>query len=202
MSAAPASTPVYRPPLRGMPGGRVSGGSRGSDAAPQLWALAPDHTGFTVSEQPSVYWAISQPTSMRIELTVVDPRKQEPVLEIQLPGPVQPGVYKFGLADYGVKLEPDVPYRWFVAIVRDPERRSRDILAGGVIQRRDMPEGFEARVAATDRSELPTLYAGGGFWYDAVDAISERIAEMPEDSTLRGQRGALLSQVGLSRVGD
>jgi uncharacterized protein DUF928 len=198
-STAP-SAPVYKPPLRGAPGGRVSGGSRGSESAPRLWVLAPDHTGFTISEQPSVYWTISHPTSIPIEFTVAELGTGRPILETRLPGPVKPGVHRIDLADYGVRLSPDVQYQWFVAIVRDPDRRSKDILAGGTIQRCQIPEGFGARVAATDLAELPTVYATGGFWYDAVAAISERIEATPNDPALRSQRDALLRQVGLPYI--
>ena len=45
------TVPVYKPPLRGAPGGRVGGGTRGT---PRdlfvLSALAPDHSGLTVQE--------------------------------------------------------------------------------------------------------------------------------------------------------
>jgi len=47
------SAPVYRPPKRGAPGGRVGGGTRGFQREVfVLSVLAPDHTGLTVSEQP------------------------------------------------------------------------------------------------------------------------------------------------------
>ena len=50
---ATASAPVYKPPLRGAPGGRVGGGTRGTGReAFILSVLAPAHTGLTSSEQP------------------------------------------------------------------------------------------------------------------------------------------------------
>ncbi|MDX1433395.1 MAG: hypothetical protein R3286_13210, partial [Gammaproteobacteria bacterium] len=50
-----ASLPVYQPPFRGSTeGGRVGGGTRGLGNQPlTLDVLAPDHTGLTVSEQPT-----------------------------------------------------------------------------------------------------------------------------------------------------
>ena len=59
-----SAAPVYRPPLRGAPRGRVGGGSRGTGRESfVLSVLAPDHTGLTTSEQPSLYWFISGPSS-------------------------------------------------------------------------------------------------------------------------------------------
>jgi hypothetical protein len=69
--AADANVPVYNPPSRGAPGGRVGGGTRGGGQRDVfvLSVLAPDHSGFTTSEQPSLYWFISNSTSLPIELT-------------------------------------------------------------------------------------------------------------------------------------
>jgi hypothetical protein len=39
---AAVTLPVYKPPLRGAPGGRISGGTRGADAALLRSALNPD----------------------------------------------------------------------------------------------------------------------------------------------------------------
>ena len=62
--AADANVPVYNPPSRGAPGGRIGGGTRGGGQNVfVLSVLAPDHSAFTTSEQPSLYWFISNPTS-------------------------------------------------------------------------------------------------------------------------------------------
>jgi len=47
----------FRPPSRGAPATRLTGGSRGSgDATITLDVLAPDETGLTTQEQPSLFW--------------------------------------------------------------------------------------------------------------------------------------------------
>jgi Domain of Unknown Function (DUF928) len=167
-----------------------------------LTVLAPDHTALTVSEQPSLYWYISSPTSLSIELTVMDLRTTQPVLETRLAGPVTPGVHRIRLADHGVRLEPGVPYRWFVAIVPDSNRRSRDILAGAAIERVAPPQGLPAKLAQARKEEAASLYAEAGVWYEALAAISEQIDSAPNDAMLRKQRATLLAQVGLPPVGE
>src|SRR5437867_965146 len=48
---------VYKPPLRGAPAVRIDGGSRGSGLSLIcLTVLAPDQTGLTVQEQPTLFW--------------------------------------------------------------------------------------------------------------------------------------------------
>jgi Domain of Unknown Function (DUF928) len=196
-----ASVPVYTPPKRGAPGGRIGGATRGIQREVFLLSvLAPDHSGFTTSEQPSLYWFISNPTSLPVELTVMDPQGVQPILETRLPSPVTAGVHQFRLSDFNVRLAQGAAYRWFVSVVPDADRRSKDITAGGAIERVEMPEGLKAKVAQAPKSDLPSLYGEAGLWYDTVAAISELIEAAPQDQALRAQRTALLSQVGLTGI--
>jgi hypothetical protein len=181
----------------------VGGGSRGIQREVfVLSVLAPDHSGLTISEQPSLYWFISGPTSLPVELTVMDPEGVQPILETRLPVPIQAGVHRVRLADHNIRLKPGAAYRWFVTVVPDSDRRSKDILAGGAIERVDVPNDLKAKLATANKSELFSLYADAGMWYDAVGAISEMIDAAPQDQALRKQRAALLSQVGLSAIKD
>lgn len=201
--APAAAVPVYKPPIRGAPGGRVGGGTRGPGREVfVLSVLAPDHTGLTVNEQPSFYWFISSPTSSPLEFTLMDHRATKPVLETRLPSPVQPGVHRIRLADHGVRLSPGVPYRWFVAVVPDPDRRSRDILAAGAIERIEVPQGLSVKLAQAGKAKAPHIYAEAGLWYDALGALSELIETAPHDAVLRRQRASLLKQVGLPGIGE
>ena len=199
--AATVDRPVYIPPQRGAPGGRVGGSSRGiEDKLPMLSVLAPDHTGLTVQEQPSLYWYVSKSTMYPIELTIIDNQTIQPLLEGRISGPVEPGVQRVRLADDGVRLSLGVPYRWFVALVVDPDNRSRDILAGGAIERIAPPEALRAKLARAGNAQTPSIYAEAGLWYDALSAISDLIDAAPNDRILRSQRASLLEQVQLAEV--
>jgi hypothetical protein len=195
--AADAGVPVYNPPSRGAPGGRIGGGTRGGGNIFVLSVLAPDHSGFTISEQPSLYWFISKPTALPIELTVMDSQGIKPLLETKLPSPAEPGIQRVRLADYNVHLAPGAAYRWFVAVVPDAERRSKDILAGGAIERVDLQEDVKAKLAQASDKEVPFVYAQAGLWYDALKSISDLIDAAPQNQELRNERTALLKQVGL-----
>jgi hypothetical protein len=168
---------VYQPPKRGAPGGRVGGGTRGIQRDVfVLSVLAPDHSGLTISEQP--------------------------ILETRLPAPVQAGVHRVRLADHNIRLKPGAAYQWSVTVIPDSDRRSKDILAGGTIERVDVPDDLKAKLTTANKSELLSLYAEAGFWYDAVAAISEMIEAAPQDQALRKQRATLLSQVGLTGISE
>jgi len=195
--AADAKVPVYKLPTRGAPAGRVGGGTRGDKNAFVLSVLAPDHSGFTTSEQPSLYWFISNSTSLPIELTVIDSKGIKPILETRLPAPVKEGIQQVRLGDYKIHLKQGEGYRWFVAVVTDADRRSKDILAGGAIERVDMPEALKAKLTQSAKSDFPFIYAEEGLWYDALQSISDLIDAAPQNAELRKQRTALLTQVGL-----
>jgi hypothetical protein len=194
-------TPMYKPPLRGAPGGRIAGGTRGTgDEALTLSVLAPDHTALTVQEQPSLYWSLSKPSPYPIELTVIDNQAIHPLLETRLSSPVRAGVQRVRLVDYSVRLTPGVPYQWFVTLVLDPYQRSKDIIAGGTIERIEFPAALRGKLAQAGKAKAPHIYAEAGLWYDALTAISELIDGTPKDTLLRKQRAALLEQVGLPEV--
>jgi uncharacterized protein DUF928 len=195
--AAEASVPVYNPPSRGAPGGRIGGGTRGGGNIFVLSVLAPDHSGFTTSEQPSLYWFISKLTSLPVEVTLMDPQGVKPILETQLPSPAKPGIQRVRLADYNIHLAPGAAYRWFVAVVPDADRRSKDILAGGAIERVGLQEDVKAKLAKASDKERPFVYAQEGLWYDALNSISDLIDAAPQNQELQNQRTALLKQVGL-----
>jgi hypothetical protein len=196
-----ASAVVYKPPLRGAPGGRVGGGTRGTGReAFVLSVLAPNHTGLTSSEQPTLYWFISHPSSYPVELTLVDPSKTDSLIEVRLEPPVAAGVHRLRLGDHNVRLAPGTAYQWFVAVVPDGGRRAKDILAGGMIERVASPSDLADKLARASKAEVPALYAEAGLWYDAIATLGELLEQAPNDGALMEQRSALLRQIGLPDI--
>ncbi|HET9491883.1 MAG TPA: DUF928 domain-containing protein [Methylomirabilota bacterium] len=204
LSAQPttASQPVYKPPRRGAPGGRVGGATRGHGAGTTTVAvLVPDHTGLTVQEQPTLYWFLSTPTTLPIEVTLIEANAVRPMLETRLPAPERPGVQRISLADHGVRLVPGSTYKWYVALVVDPNYRSKDILAGGLIERVEQ-SAVRLEAMPGDPLTAPRIFADAGVWYDAIASISALIEHSPGDPLLRSQRAALLEQVGLREIAE
>jgi hypothetical protein len=195
------AAPVYKPPLRGAPGGRVGGAARGTGREEFILSvLAPDHTGLTTRDQPSLYWFISRPSSSPVEVTIVDPNATDPVLETQIKAPITPGVHRIRLADHNVRLKPGVAYQWFVSVVPDSGRRSKDILAGGFVERVDPPSDLGAKLSSLKSTDLPVAYADAGIWYDAVAALQDLLEASPKDAALVSQRNALLRQAGVPEI--
>ena len=197
---------VYQPP-RGLgapsAGRRVGGGTRGTNkSVPILSVLAPGHTGLTVREQPDLYWFASDVVTNPVELTLTLEKGDSPLLEKRLPIPTHAGVQRVRLSDYGVKLIPGERYNWSIALVLDPKRRSKDVIAVGAIERVERAGLDQATLTASPTTESFYRFAADGLWYDAVMTISEMIDSAPGDSSLRKQRAELLDQVDLSEVGN
>ena len=92
------------------------------------------------------------------------------------------GIQRVCLSDYGVKLIPGERYNWSIALVLDPKRRSKDIIAMGAIER---VERADINPAAAPTTDAFYRFAADGLWYDAVMTISELIESTPDDLALR-----------------
>ena len=194
----PTSLPKYNPPLRGAPLSRVGSGTRApGEAVPVLSVFAPrDHAGRTTQEQPRLYWYLSQTTTSPLLITLAERRGIKPLLEVQLAPPVAAGVHRLQVADYDVRLSPNVLYQWAITLILDPDNPSRNLVEVGAIEYVSPSDALRARLAPASKQDTAAVYAAEGIWYDAVTTLSELIAAAPE-TTLRQQRATLLEQVGL-----
>jgi len=197
-ATSPAPAVKFRPPTTGAPSVRVTGGSRGSgDTALTLDVLAPDDIGVTTREQPSLFWFQSQPANAKFELTLLQDNKVNPLVQVTVERSSKAGIQRMKLSDHGVKLSPGVEYQWVVALVSDPDNRSTDLVASGVIKRIEPAAELKERIAKATPMSLPGVYAEAGIWYDALAVLSDQIEAQPENKALRETRADLLRQVGL-----
>jgi outer membrane biosynthesis protein TonB len=196
----PAAAPLYEPGATAAgPSVRVAAVIRnsGGDTAAVPAALGPAHVGASAREAPNLYWFLPQPSASSVEVTVVDPDAAEPLLSAAIPGPIAAGLHRVSLAQRGLRLRAGVDYRWYVALVRDPERRSQDVVSGAAI--RFTPADPESSVR-TDTEAGPNAahaFAAAGYWYDAFDQLSRWLDAEPGAARLQEHRAALLEQVEL-----
>ena len=202
--AAGASSGVkFRPMVTGAPSVRVTGGSRGAgDATITLDVLAPDDIGVTTQEQPSLFWFQSKPADAKFELTLLQENKVKPLVQVMVERSTKAGIQRLKLSDHGAKLTPGVEYQWVVALVTDPENRSSDLVASGVIKRIEPSAELKDKVTKSTPSSLAGVYAEAGIWYDALAVLSDQIESHPENKSLRTTRTDLLRQVGLKAAAD
>ena len=193
----PEETPAYHPDAalaggslesrRSAPAGVASG-------LPEVRALGPEHVGATSNASPTLYWFLSGPSRVPVEIRLAADDAAEPLLELRLEPPVGAGLHNLRLDRRGIRLEPGVTYRWFVALIPDPANRDADLVSGAAV--RMAPAGSLAGPPAG----LAHALAAAGYWYDAFDTLTAWIQKDPSSERLREHRAALLEQVGLSGV--
>ncbi|MGI9323987.1 MAG: DUF928 domain-containing protein [Pseudomonadales bacterium] len=191
-AADKAQAPVYIPANRGATRHRSGAATRGSGSKlPQLELIAPAHTGLTTQAEPILYWYLSQPSPVPVQLTIVAPNLAEPLLSLRLPPPVSAGLHTLALAKHEVSLGADVNYTWYAALVPDESQRSQDLVAAAGL-----------RVAAASAPQVRTIHglAAAGLWYDTFAELQRQLggAGPAQQTQLLAARVALLEQIGLT----
>jgi hypothetical protein len=197
-----APIPLYHPPKKLTPRARVGGGLRGTDGNdPVLVALVPDHVGLTVKKSPVLNWFLSKLTTYPLKFTLTDIRSITPLHEGLIPTPNHAGIQSINLNDWGLTLEADVQYRWYISAIRNPDSPSQDIVAGGMIERCEFSTCLvELEVDLSCDLQSIQRNAASGFWYDSMACLCDLIDSNPSDQALRRKRAGLLNQIGLSEV--
>lgn len=193
----------FRPPANGAAAVRLTGGSRGTgDALLSLDVLAPEDAGLTTREQPSLFWYQSKPSTAKLELTVLRANQVEPLCQVIFEHASKGGIQRLNLADHSVKLAIGQEYPWVVAVITDPENRSTDLVASGVIKRVAPTTELKQQLATASADAIPGVYADAGIWYDALATLSDQIEARPEDPSLRQARADLLAQIKLKAAAE
>jgi hypothetical protein len=156
--------------------------------------------GLTVSARPRLFWYQSAATNLPIVFSLARADAVEPMLEFTLKGSTLAGEVRVDLADFGVSLEQDSEYRWVVAIVPDPDRRSRDLLTEGRIMRVAPSSELARDLAGADAQGRAAAYARHSIWYDALTEVNEGARTAPQDAQWQLWRASLLKEVGLDEA--
>ncbi len=173
---------------------QVNAGSRaGTQQAAFPVALVPDGLGLTSTQQPVLWWFLSQPTTAKTEFTLN--RSFETLIKVELPAALGAGIQKVDLAslakDVSVKLASGAPYEWTVRIKQGDDPAAHPITVGW-IEYRPLEGGLKIKAATASAAQQPVLFASEGYWYDAVTLLAT-----PKPSP---QLQPLLRQVGLTNV--
>jgi len=149
-----------------------------------LAPLAPAHTGITSKKQPTLYFYVSSPWPGAITLIINSETKIEPVLEIKVKGPSKEGILSVDLKKQGVFLNHGVEYEWFAVITPDEKERSADFFGSAVIRYERPSKEFLKKIKDASNQRRVFLYAGAGYFYDAIKTVSRLIDSHPETPLL------------------
>ena len=195
--------PGWVPPSRGSTtAARLGAATRsaGDDSLPRIEALVPQEAGWTLEEQPVLYWYLSKTTDVAVELALVRVEPLEQILKVTLPTPERAGIQRIRLADHGAQIDSGSSYQWLLKLVPNPKDRSYDRIVGGGIERVEPSQSLSQQLDSASPERRAHVLAGNGIWYDAIDDLSVRIDAAPGDRGLWNQRAHLFQQVGLPEV--
>ncbi len=188
---------VFVPHDSGAPEVTDAGGVRAVTVLPKIELLAPDRMARTLSPTPTLYWHISKPAPGPVRFTLLkdDVTAIDPLLEFQIDGIDQEGVYGVNLEDNGLTLEDGQRYVWSIALSSEGDNYGSDLVAQTVMEHK---AGVAlANSLETARPEERAIrLAAEGYWYDAIDALSDQI-EIGAPSPWQAARAQLLDQAGL-----
>jgi hypothetical protein len=159
-----------------------------------LAALAPDHTGLTLSAQPALYYFLPATSGVRIALRPAADPNARPLVEKDFAPPAKTGIQRLDLKALGVVLATGVEYRWTVSDARTTST--------GVIRRIETSGELARKLngVPAGRSRY-TLLAREGVWYDALDEVSRAASDSGAGAAVAGRhRAALLEQIGLKDI--
>ncbi|MBF2029769.1 MAG: DUF928 domain-containing protein [Oscillatoriales cyanobacterium C42_A2020_001] len=191
----------YKPPKLKRAIRTAGTGSRGCDKFNRvtILPLVPDnHVGLTASPRPTFMAYLVGAKSA--EFTLVEPGVNKP-LAVKTVQPNAKGIVKVELPTTTPDLIADKDYRWSIAVICNPNRRSQDIYAQGWVQRVPITNELGKAIASTRSDQVRArLYAEAGMWYDAIAILSSANATDPKNSAVREDLAALLNQVGLPNI--
>lgn len=164
---------------------------------------AKDYIGQTTSGHPTFFWHLSQPISVPLRFTLVEPRVAKPLFVKQIDSP-QVGTMQVALPKELPELVAGRTYSWSVTLACNSRRPSANPYYYSWIERVPTTPALEQQLAASQGDSSPerlraSIYAQAGLWYDALAAISPAQAAKP-NALFKEDFFNLLDQVGLTEV--
>lgn len=164
-----------------------------------LQVLTPPQTGLTVSAQPTLYWFVSKPIAAHFvfyltESESSDNHQSKPLFDQTLFLSIsEPGIQSFSLNQHALRLKRDIEYKWSITLRCDwHNAATTDIVTEGRIK--------YVKPAFDTTQQNFAFYAQHGFWYDALDTVSELISSHSTNEAFRQARAFLLQQGELIEV--
>ena len=171
-----------------------------ADDGVQLAVLAPEAVGKTSRTQPVLAWHLSKPSNLPVIISISEAGNPTPLKRWQINAPQQAGFHRIDLAKENVSLVIGPTYEFVVALVQDPRRRSRDVVAIGYVQRVAADPAMDAKLARLRRIERVEPLAAADLFYDAAAEAVIAIDANPSNPAAAKYRQEFLNQMQLTET--
>ena len=164
---------------QGLPGRRISGGSRSPDTAclatpdqPVIALVPKNNVSETLSERPT-FWvfvpAVNQDRTLEFGLfdaegtlihqESIKPSGQSELVSLSLPESVSP-------------LRVDQNYRWYFSVVCNAQSRAEDLSVTSWVRRVDINSELTEQLFTSSPQEQIAFYQSSELWYDAFSTLA------------------------------
>ncbi len=202
----------FVPKNRGVPGRREGGGTRGActDKARQLTAIVPQEMGETVSEYPTLSWALPATDATSAEFILIDPTTNTEIYQTSFPVTGQAGIISITIPkDTTIPpLTIGKSYKWQFAVVCDkPENsiesmgdNSHNATTEGMIRRIAASTALNQQLKGATPEEQAAIYAREGIWFDAARLYTQLQREQPNNRKVKQAWREFLDSVALTNL--
>ncbi|AFY71886.1 protein of unknown function DUF928 (plasmid) [Thalassoporum mexicanum PCC 7367] len=158
--------------------------SESADSADNLTLILPAVTpALTAQARPTFMFYVPKTKAQQVEFRLfanVENELGEPQtgvyrqtidLNNQLNG--EAGIISYSLPAESPMLQLDQSYAWSVALICNQNKRSRDIVVQGAIERVELSASLASQLAQATLAQQAQLYAQDGIWYEAAAILAQ-----------------------------
>ena len=188
----------------GLPSHRRDGGTRGNCIASgnNFTALIPDKSvNVTASIAPKLFFYVPETAEQKTIEFVVRDQKDRLVHEAFLQTTGQEGIMNVAIPQNISKSlgESDSNYHWYLSMICDHQKRSRDLVLEGWIKHVELDSSVKQKIANSNSVEQANLYQQKGIWYDALSVLAEDTNQVVNPSST-AKWTQMLESIGLSKL--
>lgn len=188
----------------GVPDRRVGGGTRGDREIYGLPVpLVPQNNqGLTGSGNPTFFFYVPKTQQPQMGEFILVDEKEEVIYQTTFRNNGNSGVVGIELpANVATKsLEIGQKYRWFFAIIPNPNDRENDLAVTGSIERVEVDPSLRERLKNPDPLVRADIYAENKLWYDAIATLAQLRRTRPNDATVAAKWAQLLQSANLNEI--
>jgi hypothetical protein len=208
LSNAAIASPNYVPRSGDTPRRTNGTGARGCtnslpsnpESRPVLTLISVNQIESATLERPTFLWNLSSDSPTPVEFTLVDTMNHETVVSQQFPQ-AKAGITAAEIPQDKSGLLLGRKYRWSVALICNPTRRSSDVIAQGYIQRVEPSTTLTQQLQSASWVEQAELYAKNGFLMDSLTAYWQALHPPNSNSAaIKQDFLSLLDQIKLTDV--
>ncbi|MBE9076538.1 DUF928 domain-containing protein [Romeria aff. gracilis LEGE 07310] len=191
---------------QGLPGRRISGGSRAPRAGcvsqpnQRLIALIPrSNLGLTATAQPTFWFDLpALDTAKQVEFNLFN-QAEEQIYSQALIATGEAGVASITLPETQ-QLAPGETYRWSFSIICNTESSAANLAVTGFVQRVELTPELTDQVAEMSLQARLDLYDQAGIWYDGLTALIGLRSSQPWNTAIDARWQTLLQSIGLEHT--